>query len=196
MRKGIYTLHLIYSTLLGSFCVPGSLFCLLLFPSTNWCDLLELLIESAVCVNKFAIPSAAYVGNYHDQVAWWQQALCELGCWFLWSSFVLMTQSLFFGITGVWSIFFSRDKSGSDAEISMWPCSTSNLIFLSVSQGCSVFFITELKCLWFKYESTVSSSSIKEEKPIDITYQSLLSGPTLRFNFLVMWMFYNNGRCS
>lgn len=67
---------------------------------------LELLIESAVCVNKFAIPSAAYVGNYHDQVAWWQQALCELGCWFLWSSFVLMTQSLFFGITGVWSIFF------------------------------------------------------------------------------------------
>lgn len=125
MRKGIYTLHLIYSTLLGSFCVPGSLFCLLLFPSTNWCDLLELLIESAVCVNKFAIPSAAYVGNYHDQVAWWQQALCELGCWFLWSSFVLMTQSLFFGITGVWSIFFSRDKSGSDAEISMWPCSTT-----------------------------------------------------------------------
>lgn len=183
MRKGIYTLHLIYSTLLGSFCVPGSLFCLLLFPSTNWCDLLELLIESAVCVNKFAIPSAAYVGNYHDQVAWWQQALCELGCWFLWSSFVLMTQSLFFGITGVWSIFFFLGtKAVVTQRYQCDPALHPTWFFLSVSQGCSVFFITELKCLWFKYESTVSSSSIKEEKPIDITYQSLLSGPTLRFN--------------
>lgn len=174
MRKGIYTLHLIYSTLLGLFCVPGSLFCLLLFPSTKWCDLSGLLIESAVCVNKFAIPRAAYVGNCHDQVAWWQQALCELGCWFLWKallswwlraySLALLVFDLFF-FPGTKEVVTQRYQYDPALRPTWFfcQCHKAALCFSSLSwKGYGLM----LKCLWFEYEAQFPVLPLKKKSQL------------------------------